>query len=108
MAKKKATSRVKAPRSVSRVPVKNDIASVEAETIKRVNKTLTNLEDFLAKWDAAKTKPDDMFPQVIKIRQFHDALLGWQRNALRSHEKDDEPAKVRRLRDFVLICRTYS
>ncbi len=92
MTKKKAPSRVKAAKSVSRIPVKNDISSVEAETIKRVNKTLTNLEDFLAKWDAAKSKPDDMFPQVVKIRQFHDALAGLRNG--RAHARGIEVARL--------------
>lgn len=103
--KKKASAK---SRPSKKVPVKNDIASVEDETIKRVDRTLTTIEDFLAKWDQSKTKPDDMLPQIVKIRQFHGALLSWQRSALKGRAKDDEQSKVRRLRDFVLICHTYS
>ncbi len=90
------------------MPVKTDIASVEDETMKRVNHTITTIEDFLAKWDASKIKPDDMFPQILKIRQFHDALSGWQRDALKARGKEGEGGRIKRLRDFVLICRTYS
>ncbi len=110
MVKKKAASKSKPVRkeAVRKVPVKTDMTSVETETIKRVNKTITTLEEFLARWDASNIKPDDMFPQVIKIRQFHDALLSWQKTAIKAQGKETEQSRLKRLRDFVLICRSYS
>jgi hypothetical protein len=107
MAGKKGAARMKRKKeAVKKVPVKTDIASVEEETVRRVNRTLTAIDGFLAKWDASKVKPDDMFPQIVKIKQFHDALLNWQKASLKG--KRDEEARMRRLRDFVLICKTYS
>ena len=94
--------------AVKDVPVKTDIASVEDETIRRVNRTLTTIEDFLAKWDASRARPDSMFPHITKIRQFHDALVSWQSGALRSRGKAGDEERIKRLRDFVLLCRTYS
>ncbi|MCI0504245.1 hypothetical protein L0Y65_06075 [Candidatus Micrarchaeota archaeon] len=110
MAKKK-TIKARAPRkelAEKKVPVRTDSASVEDETIRRVNKTLTSIEDFLARWDAAKTKPDDMFPGVVKMRQFRDALSLWQREAVKAKGRKDEESRIKRLKDFVLICRMYS
>ena len=49
-----------------------------------------------------------MFPQVVKVKQFHGALMNWQKDALKSMGKDDDEARLRRLRDFVMLCRTYS
>ncbi len=92
----------------ARVPVKTDVVSVEEETIRRVGRTMASIEEFLAKWDASAVKPDDLFPHVVRIRQFYDALSGWQKEALKDKMKKDQDAIVRRLRDFVLICRTYS
>lgn len=103
--KKKAVAK---PRPAKRVPVKNDIDSVEEETIKRVNHTLTTIETFLAKWDHSKSRPDDLIPQIAKIRQFHDVLSRWQAEAVKGKGRNSEETKVKRLRDFVLICRTYS
>jgi hypothetical protein len=99
----------KLPRkNVKRVPVKTDSVSVEEQTIRRVNKTLTSIENFLARWDASRMKPDEMLPQIIKIRQFRQALERWQTEAVKSKGSSDEQSRIRRLRDFVLICRTYS
>jgi len=92
----------------SRVPKKTDISSVEEATIERVNRTLTSIEGFLAKWDASSIKPDDMFPQIVKVRQFRDALHNWQREALKARGGWNEQSSMRRLREFVLLCRTYS
>ncbi len=110
MVKKKAVAKGKPARKETekRIPVKTDMASVEAETIKRVNKTLSSIEEFLARWDASGVKPDDMFPQVVKIRQFHDALLGWQKTAVKAQGRETEESRLKRLRDFVLIIRSYS
>jgi len=104
MSKKKPSRKSK----VKKIPKKLDVNSVEDETMKRVGRTLNSLESFLAKWDAAPKKPDNVFPQVVKIRNFHGALESWQREALRTKGKEDEKARMDRLRDFVLICQTYS
>ncbi|HSB47405.1 MAG TPA: hypothetical protein VLD37_05300 [Candidatus Bilamarchaeum sp.] len=104
MSKKKALPR----KNVRRIPVKTDSVSVEEQTIKRVNRTLTTIDNFLAKWDASKIKPDPMLPQIIKIRQFKEALEKWQTEAVKAKGGGDEPTRIRRLRDFVLICRMYS
>jgi hypothetical protein len=106
MAIKKALPRGKA--AGIRVPKKTDISSVEEATIERVNRTLTSIEGFLAKWDSSNIKPDDLFPQVVKVRQFRDALHNWQREALKSRGAWNEQSSMRRLREFVLLCRTYS
>jgi len=107
MAKKPSKSRG-VPKKAAKVPVKTSTAAVEEQTITRVERTIRSLDEFLAKWDASKVKPDDMFPQVVKIRQFHEALTSWQRDAVKSRRRDDEESRVRRLRDFVMICRMYS
>ncbi len=110
MVKKKTAAKGKpaGKEAAKRIPIKTDIVSVEAETIKRVNKTIATIEEFLARWDASSIKPDDMFPQVVKIRQFHDALLGWQKTAVRAQGRETEESRLKRLRDFVLIIRSYS
>jgi hypothetical protein len=108
MVKKKSASKPKISRkeTAKKVPIKTDIASVEEETMKRTDKTIATIEAFLERWDTARMKPDDMFPQIAKIRQFHDALVEWQKEALKSKGKTAEG--VKRLRNLVLICKTYS
>jgi hypothetical protein len=94
--------------SERRIPDKRNMTSVEETTISRVDRTISTIEEFLARWDASKIKPDDMFPQVVKIKRFKDALLAWQKEAVRARGKADDESRMKRLRDFVLICRTYS
>lgn len=106
MAKKKTAIKAK-PKKVTGVPKKTDVVSVEQETLKRVEKTISTLEHFLTKWDASKIKPDAMYPHVVKIRRFCHALESWQKNAATSKNVDDE-TRTQRLRDFVFICKMYS
>lgn len=85
-----------------------DVGAVEDETIRRVSRTISTVEDFLAKWDAASLKPDSMFPHVARIRKFHGELVGWQRAALKAKGREGEESQIRRLHDFVVLCQTYS
>lgn len=86
---------------------KNDINSVEDETMKRVAKTLQTINDFLSRWDEASA-PDDLIPQIAKIRKFRDALSDWKEQAIRTRNREPEEARMRRLQEFVLICQSYS
>ena len=104
MSKKKRSAKKKSKKSV---PRRLDLNSVEDDTMKRVNHTLKTIESFLSKWDASKVKEDDMLPQIMKIRKFHDALSTWKNDAMKARGSDDEDTRMRRLRDFVLICQTY-
>jgi hypothetical protein len=85
-----------------------DSASVEKQTIERVERTIATLERFLSRWEESAKKPAVMIPQVAKIKRFHDALGAWQKQASRARRQDDEALRINRLRDFVLICRMYS
>lgn len=100
MAKKKVS------RGIGKIPVRMDSASIEEQTMERVDKTMATIGKFLSRWDAAGRKPDAMALQVTRIKRFYDALGSWQRMALRA--KGRETGRVQRLRDFVLICRIYS
>jgi len=104
MARKKSSS----GKAAGKIPRKLDLNSVEKETLKRVERTLTILEDFLAKWNNAGTAPDDMFPQIMKIKKFRDALANWKQDAMEAKSDESYESRMRRLRDFVLICQTYS
>jgi len=85
-----------------------DSASIEEQTLERVDRTLATIDNFLSRWDSARNRPDAMFPEIVKIRRFKEALSAWQRLSLKAKKKDDEENRIRRLRDFVMICRTYS
>jgi hypothetical protein len=90
------------------VPVRTDSAALEEQTISRVERTVRALGDFLARWDSSESKPDSMFPEVVKIRKFHDLLSEWQKDALSARGKGDEKSRLKRLRDFVVLCKMYS
>jgi hypothetical protein len=90
------------------VPIRTDSAALEEQTISRVERTIRTIGDFLAKWDSSEIKSDSMFPEVVKIRKFHDLLSAWQNDALGARGKGDEKSRVKRLRDFVVLCKMYS
>jgi hypothetical protein len=95
-------------KSAKGIPVRADAASVEKETIRRVDRTIATIGKFLAKWDASDIKPKNMLPEIVRIRKFHDALLSWQRDAVRAQGREDEESRLRRLHDFVVMCNSYS
>ena len=86
----------------------SDISIVEEETIKRVNKTMKSIDEFLAKWDSSKVKAEEMIPQVAKIKEFHKVLSKWQHDAVMSKGRGSNAERMKRLKEFVLICETYS
>ena len=86
----------------------SDILNVEEDTITRVNKTMKSLEEFLAIWDSSKLKAEEMLPQVAKIKEFHEVLSRWQRNAVVNKGRGTTAERIRRLEEFVGICRSYS
>jgi hypothetical protein len=90
------------------IPMRMDSASIEEQTVQRVNRTMATMEGFLSRWDASAKKPEAILPQVAKIRRFHEALSGWRRMSLREKGSKDETGRIRRLRDFVMICRAFS
>ena len=116
MVKKKQAKRMtlkkipirKAKAMASKIPRRADTASLEEDTIRRSARTLATLEGFLSRWDSSRVKPQGMAPEINKIKRFYEGLSRWQRSALKARDKDDDKARVRRLRDFVLLCRSYS
>lgn len=104
MAKKKPSKK----KSGKGVPKKTDTASVEKETIERANRTITAIEQFLAKWDASNIKPEIMLPQVEKVKKFHNELAKWEKRAVKAQKKSTDKARLKRLHEFVVICRNYS
>ena len=88
--------------------VDTNLDSVEEDTLKRVERTMLSLGSFLSRWDAARPKDDDLLPQVAKIRTFYQQLAGWQRDTVRAKGKGGRDAQIKRLRGFVVLCRTYA
>ncbi len=109
MAKRKPAPKASIYRKdVAGIPTRTDPVSVEEETIRRVDRTLGTIGDFLARWSSSGLKPESMYPHVQRIKRFQQALTSWQREAVRARSRADDEARMKRLRDFVLICRTYS
>ena len=104
MARKKSSKNT----DVRKIPVKTDISSVEAETIKRADRTISAIEKFLSRWDSSEIRNNMMIPQIEKVRNFHDALVDWRANAVKSHKGEDDKERLQRLQEFVTICQRYS
>lgn len=99
---KKAEQTVPAGQKVS----ESDIKQMEKLTVQRVNNTLKVIENALETWDASQSKPQDLFPRVVKLKEFHNALTEWNRKMQQTREADVD-TKVGVLREFVDICYRY-
>ena len=99
---------VKSASNSNREGSDSDISNVEEETIKRVNKTMKSIEEFLAKWEGSKLKAGEMLPQVERIKEFHKELGRWQKDAVTNRGRGSYEARMKRLEDFIIICRSYS
>lgn len=94
-----------------KVPVKKDISSIETETIARAERTISTIDNYLAKVGAAGRRGvlgKDLFPQIVRIRHFRDMLDSWRKEALSMRDRDDERTRASRLQEFVLICNSFS
>jgi len=109
MVKKRPATKARIGRKdVASIPMRTDAVSVEEETVRRVERTLTAISTFLSRWDSSGFKPADMYPHITRMKRFREELQAWQKEAVRAKSRQDEGARIERLRNFVLICRTYS
>ncbi len=94
----------------SRVYVdEGNLAEMEKETIDKVNKTLTTLENAIATWEQSPKKPAELKPKFDKYIKLHDALTEWERKMLISISKGEEfQERVQKLQEFVDICYAYA
>lgn len=91
------------------VPKKVDFSLIEKEALERSNRTISTIENFLAKWDSVKQKPESLKQEISKVKRFYDSLILWQKSTLRAQKsKFDEAAAKKRLASFVHICQNYS
>ncbi len=95
-------------KNTPKIKVISDTDSLERDTIERVQKTLTTLDGFLSRWDAAKVKPEAVKGEVTRIRKFYTALSEWQRTAERTKGRGNEEERLVRLHEFVQLCQKYS
>ncbi len=90
------------------IPKKVDLLSVENAAIERAGKAISNISGFLERWNNARQKPEGMLPQVMRMRVFRDALLAWQKEAARQKGRGNDGAREQRLRQFVVLCESFS
>lgn len=96
------------PRNATLVS-ENNIDEVENETIERVNKTISVLENSIAIWDAAKEKPAELQEEFDRFKKFYSALTQWETKALRIKQKvPDFAVRVNMLKEFTDICQMYA
>ncbi len=87
----------------------SNIDAVGKETMERAARTLSALRVAIASWNTSPDKPEELRPKFQKYRLLHDALLGWQRKALKVvGRKGAFDEKVETLWEFVDICQTYA
>ncbi len=84
----------------------SNIEAVEAQTLERVNQTITVLEGALATWDSSKEKPVELSNRFEKYRRLHKALSNWEVEFLRARQKANPDERLKRLNEFVEICYT--
>jgi len=110
MARKRNAGReTKAKIGIARkIPMKTDFKSLENEALKRVDHTLLVMTAFLARWGSLRDKPSGVIPQIARIRKFQSELSSWRKETVRMFGMDDNDARIRRMQQFVDICRSYS
>jgi hypothetical protein len=87
-------------------PVTEDnIHIVERKVFVRVKKTISVLEDAIAKWNTAKTKPKELKLKFMKYKKLHDELSQWGKGLVSTKKRKLEfNARIERLMEFVNIC----
>ncbi|MBI5046251.1 hypothetical protein HZC07_00780 [Candidatus Micrarchaeota archaeon] len=101
-------SEIEDPLQVEVITPEN-IGDVEKETLKRVNKTISTLENAIESWNALKQKPKTLEQKFIKHKQFYEQLAKWETKTLKDmRKKDDFDSRIHGLQDFVNICYAYS
>lgn len=84
---------------------KSNIDLVEKKVIEKVNTTISVLENAIAKWDNAKTKPKDLEPKFVSYKKLHTALSEWEKRALLTkNRRRDFNERINILQEFVDIC----
>ncbi len=90
--------------AIRAVPPVPDSLEIESAALSEVNKTLAEIESFLAKWESSRVKPDHMKTQVEKIKKLHSALTSWQIGALRAKRgKPDAASAEKRVKVLTRI-----
>ncbi len=106
---KKAPARKKTVKALPISVQKKDINMMEDETFKRVRATLASIEGFLGKWNSSKEQPENMRGEVLRLQRYKKALKKWQRDAEKAKKKKETVGgRMERLREFIMICFTYS
>ncbi|MFH1785758.1 MAG: hypothetical protein ABH842_04990 [Candidatus Micrarchaeota archaeon] len=85
----------------------SNIDLVEKKVIEKVNNTISVLEDAIAKWDNAKTRPKDLEPKFTGYKKLHTALSEWEKKVLiTKNRRRDYNERINMLQEFVNICYT--
>jgi hypothetical protein len=70
--------------------------------LKKAERTIAAIEKYLERWDSAAKRPQNLLPQVARLRQFHDVLVRWREETLRKKSSEAE-----RARELMIIFDTY-
>ncbi|HID72443.1 TPA: hypothetical protein EYP38_00760 [Candidatus Micrarchaeota archaeon] len=107
--KRKAAKKTRRPKGLPVSVKKKSISMMEDETLKKAKQTIASIEKFMRRWEKADSKPRDMQVEVVRLQRYHDALEKWHKEASRARKKGEtEAERIDRLRDFIMICFTYS
>lgn len=86
----------------------NSLDEAESRAIEKVSHTLSTIENAIAVWDAAKNKPVHLRARVDRLRQIHEALVRWERKALKA--KAEQPSLEQRMclmHEFSEMCSSF-
>jgi len=86
-----------------------NIEEVEKETIEKVSRTISVLENSIAIWEAAKDKPDNLREEFERFKGFCKALSEWETKELKMKRKGvDFGNRIGLLKEFTDICQMYA
>ena len=99
---------VKASQPIPLRITEKNIDQVEQEILRHVNKTISQLEEALAVWEASGEKPEALRPKAMEYKQLHAALSQWEKKVLQYlGKKPDFRTRSKLLEEFAEICGAY-
>ncbi len=89
-----------------KMPAKT-LEKLEMETLAKVSRTLSTIENAISLFDASEEKPEELKQRVSKLRIFHEKLSRWEKEMLVARTRNDTGKRFEMLEKFVDVCYGY-
>lgn len=90
--------------SPSQDPGISELEKMELETLGKVSRTLSTIENAIALYDASEEKPEDLKARISRLKIFHEKLSNWEREMLIARTRKNIEKRYDMLEKFVDVC----